>query len=201
MRRSQVLSPVRSIEDRNALVLQHQRLPYYVLYKMWGSRLIRNLTFCDAIQVAYLKLIRAAELWQEDRGVQFISYAYRSVQLGIYSAARRSIKQSDPLVDAVSLSNNNWSDNSLLEDTKEDSLICKEAKQAWKLLPKRSRYIVWRVVVDERTYAQVGDVLRLTKERVRQLLNDALEWMRSYVEGENPHPLKYDPPREKRKVI
>lgn len=189
---------VRNLDARNLLVMKYERLPYYVAGRMWKSKLIRNLGYDDAVQIGYIKLIRAAELWEEGRGVEFMTYAYRSIQLGIYCAALRSIKPSDPMTNHKSLEE--WG-GVLADAVKEDPIVCREVKEAWKKLPKRSRYVVWRVVVDRVSYQEVAGVIHTTKERVRQLLNDALKWMASYVNGEKPERLHYLKSHNRPKIV
>ena len=69
----------RSLQERNALVLQWSGLPDRVYKNHCGDSLLEKLGREDAIQSGFLGLIRAAELWDEVRGVQFQTYAYRCI--------------------------------------------------------------------------------------------------------------------------
>lgn len=184
---------LRSISERNALVEQYQRLPYHVLNKIKNNPFIKRLDSNDAIQIGFLRLLRAAELWDGTRKVKFISYAYHSIQRGLFEAARRTCKPTDPLTNAKYLPEKDWGRycDLLPIITCPDTLVPQEAYEAWCKLPRRSRYIVWHVVVDEETYSQVAEKLFITKERVRQLLNDALDWLAKVLDGKQVKPLAY----------
>lgn len=72
--------PVRTRQERDILALQWIHLPKRVLRHLLSVRpAVRQLDFDDAIQVARLGLLRAAELWDSSRGVQFVSYAWRVI--------------------------------------------------------------------------------------------------------------------------
>jgi len=186
-------APLRSISERNALVVQYQRLPYHIVHKLKNNPLIKRLDVDDATQIGFLRLLRAAELWDSTRQVKFISYAYHSIQRGLFEAARRLYKPNDPLTNAKYLPEKDWGRycDLLPTVTCPDTLVPQEAYAAWQLLPRRSKYIVWRVVVEKETYTQVAEKLFITKERVRQLLRDALDWLAKVVDGQKVAPLQY----------
>jgi RNA polymerase sigma factor (sigma-70 family) len=91
--------PVRSLEERNVLVLQWQGLVKRVCKDLARKmpRLRMRLGCEDAEQIGFLGLIRAAELWKDEammaaeggKPVAFKTYAYRAVQTHIYRAVHQ----------------------------------------------------------------------------------------------------------------
>jgi RNA polymerase sigma factor (sigma-70 family) len=80
MANPRVKSPsLRSIEERNKLILANQALPYYIVKKLSGLDMIKAYGEEDAAQVGFLGLIRAAEVWDENREAKFVTYAYYAV--------------------------------------------------------------------------------------------------------------------------
>lgn len=83
----------RSVAERDALVVQWQYLPRFVVGKMDDMLIIRKLSVEDAVSVGYLALIRAAEMWDETfrtakgRPVLFKTYAVTSIKRRILHAA------------------------------------------------------------------------------------------------------------------
>lgn len=154
----------------------------------------------DVVQIGYLRLLRAAELWDDSRGTKFITYAYRAIQSGIYAAAKHHYER-DFLIRAKSIPQEDWGrfTNYLPTIEDADTLVPQDAKEAWLRLPKRSRYIVWQTIVEGKPYAKVAKPLRITKERVRQLLCDALKWLADAIDGKKPELLYYDKPNTRKK--
>jgi RNA polymerase sigma factor (sigma-70 family) len=70
---------LRSIEERNKLILENKALPYHIVKKLSGLEMIKAYGEEDAAQVGFLGLIRAAEVWDENREAKFLTYAYYAV--------------------------------------------------------------------------------------------------------------------------
>jgi RNA polymerase sigma factor (sigma-70 family) len=83
------LQPLRGVEERNALVVQWTGLPSAVARKTF--RYFLDLE--EANNAGMLGLIRAAEVWDEKRGVLFKTYAWDWI--------RRSIQDADQLAAPV----------------------------------------------------------------------------------------------------
>lgn len=64
-----------SEEERNALALQWGGLPRFVLRKWFGHIKPQTPEFEDMEQEGHIALLRAAELWDETRGIEFKTYA------------------------------------------------------------------------------------------------------------------------------
>ncbi len=76
--------PLRSTEERNALVVQYRNLVHHVVRRLYGARCAPEL-YEDAVQYGLLALMRAAELWDprrhsRGRPVTFLTYAFRSIR-------------------------------------------------------------------------------------------------------------------------
>src|SRR4051794_17429346 len=84
----QRLTPVRCDEERNRLVEQWSGLVPFVLRRFRGDdRLRRYGDECRS--AAHLALLRAAELWREDGGAKFNSYAVQAIYRLVCRAAAR----------------------------------------------------------------------------------------------------------------
>lgn len=66
--------PVRSVEERNALVIQHQGLVWHVWHRLRRRTRVRRLGEEDAVAAGQIGLIRAAERWRPDLA-KFSTYA------------------------------------------------------------------------------------------------------------------------------
>lgn len=84
-----VAEPLRSVEERNALVLQWSGLPLFVYRRLAHLKVVRRLDYEDAVSAGTLGLIRAAELWDESRGIQFDTYAFWAVRRSILTEANK----------------------------------------------------------------------------------------------------------------
>lgn len=85
---------LRSIEERNKLVMENLDLPRRVIISRITivSRLFRNLGFEDAIQVGLQALIRAAELYDENKQKMkkgFGIYAARAIRRAIITEMKK----------------------------------------------------------------------------------------------------------------
>jgi DNA-directed RNA polymerase specialized sigma subunit len=69
---------VRSIAERDALILANQGLIGCIIRQLWRVPRIREMGWDDAFAEGEIILIRAAELWEEGR-VKFSTYAGRAL--------------------------------------------------------------------------------------------------------------------------
>jgi RNA polymerase sigma factor (sigma-70 family) len=81
---------LRSRKARNKLVEQWQFLPGHVWTKSKDNPSLSRLGRDDAVQAGMLGLIRAAEIWDETKGVKFVTYAYRAVLDRMLKASRQN---------------------------------------------------------------------------------------------------------------
>jgi RNA polymerase nonessential primary-like sigma factor len=77
----------RSIAERNALVEQWIGLASFVARRISVSRLTPD----EMLRAGEDGLLRAAELWDETRGVRFNTYAYRCIHHAIWKANRMAL--------------------------------------------------------------------------------------------------------------
>jgi RNA polymerase sigma factor (sigma-70 family) len=77
---------VRSQEERDALVLQYSGLPWHVVRRYAHTRPVQRLGLDDALQVAFLGLLRAAEIWQAEREADFLTYAFQACKSHLWRA-------------------------------------------------------------------------------------------------------------------
>lgn len=77
----------RSVEERNALVVANRGLVSVVLRKLHPDQLARLGGWDDAFQIGLLGLIRAAELYDETRGIEFTTYAVHGIARHVYNDA------------------------------------------------------------------------------------------------------------------
>jgi RNA polymerase sigma factor (sigma-70 family) len=71
------LPSLRNVEDRNILALENRRLVGYIVKSM--GHLFREEERDDALQVGFIALMRAAELFDEKKHVKFSTYACRTI--------------------------------------------------------------------------------------------------------------------------
>jgi len=101
-------SPVRSIEDRNALVLANRAIALEVAKRYFGIGLLLGFDPDDVTQDAYLGLIYAAQDWNPHRKVKgkkkaapFDAYARFKLRNSICDGLRRGERTEDSLPDWV----------------------------------------------------------------------------------------------------
>lgn len=82
--------PRRSLEERNALVEKYYYLPRYVWKRMQYRADVKRLGPDDGESAGWEGLIRAAHDFDESRGLQFTTYAYRWVLQSLLRAAKNN---------------------------------------------------------------------------------------------------------------
>jgi RNA polymerase sigma factor (sigma-70 family) len=83
---------LRGTAERNALVEQWKYLPAAVAKAVLRWSQSSRQDYEDATQAAFLGLIRAAELFDETRGLKFCTYAWHHCRASIQAEARRQAK-------------------------------------------------------------------------------------------------------------
>ncbi len=181
---------VRSLANRDALIEQYMRLPHYVVNRLWKyNPVVRRFGYDNAVQTGMVRLIRAAELWEDDRHVQFMSYAYRAISSGICEEADKLCRSNNCLSHTVSLpvADTAGKEASFLPPVSDKSVLeSREALELWELLPERMKTIVWLTIVEGEGYREVGARYGISKERVRQIKFAALKWLKRKMDGECP---------------
>lgn len=195
------LQPLRGIEERNALAEKNLRLVHSVANKFKASvwyALTLNPDYDDLVAAGYLGLLRACELFDESKGFTFATYAYRWIWQQMQSAMQTE--------SVIRISTSVFDTRRFLHDvpglkvftgvTDSDGVeaIAREAapdaapalepdendliRQLLRTLDKRSRRIFRLRYWHGLTLGEIGREVRITKERVRQLLEQGVRKMR-----------------------
>lgn len=178
--------PVRSREERDELVLKNSKLACFManrLYKRFSF--VRRMGLEDVVQIGYLKLIRAAELWDGKR-CRFSTYACRAIQTGIYGEALRKERKASFISNTV---DDDFQELDVPDREASDPLLCQEVYRVWEKLPEKYRYIVWEKLIEKRTFLQLAEKLKISRETVRKKYLQAKVWMRRTMDGEKPQDL------------
>lgn len=187
---------LRSIEERNALVERNRWLVIWVAHKM--ERNARGQPSSDDdIQAGMLGLIRAAELWDPARGT-FSTYAVPVIRRAIY-------RHQETRSGAIALPSN-WTrlpegdyrreraerargasalgDTPLVDEGADpaaglDQISDREMlREALAVLPVRHREILLGYYVLGKTLGEIASGLEVSRERVRQLRDEAVHNLR-----------------------
>lgn len=78
---------LRTLEERNALVVQFIHLPAHVYLKLMNRSSVFRLGRQEAINYGNVALVHAADHWDPSKGTAFISYAYTCILKEIVARA------------------------------------------------------------------------------------------------------------------
>jgi RNA polymerase sigma factor (sigma-70 family) len=157
----------------------------------------------DAVQAGFLGLLRAAELWDEQRNVSFTTYAFQSIKTEILKEAMRGGVIVIPLWVFVRESGKPYRSircRSLPEGEDEgpwweplsrqdriDTEDYEAVLTALENLPSRERDVVTRCVLGGESLRAVGRDLGLTGERIRQIRERGLGRLRRTLRACSPN--------------
>ncbi|RPI34063.1 MAG: sigma-70 family RNA polymerase sigma factor [Chloroflexota bacterium] len=162
----------------NLLLLRHEGLVHLVVQRQWLCTLPYDL----AVQEGRRGLWRAILGYDPDRGSQFSTYAYKAIMKYVWAAVkaeRRRLRREVPLASLVVYWYQTGDDPAWLRDQHEirQSLLALVHR-----LPRRLRRILVAYYGLEGhepdSLRAIGKQLGLSGERVRQLRNEALVWLR-----------------------
>jgi RNA polymerase sigma factor (sigma-70 family) len=157
-----------------AALARHKGLIHAYIQRHGGG----HLTYEEALQAGRIGLWRAILGYDTSRGTTFATYAWVAISRTIWiAAAERSAQRTY------------WPEVSVMEwdweevDERLDHALASEAlyRLVSGLPEPLHRVVIWRYGLGGRpvrTLAQVGADLGLTAERVRQLQQEALAWLR-----------------------
>lgn len=165
-------------DSLNLLLLRHERLVHWVAQRQW----LCTLPYEEAVQEGRYGLWRAILGYQAGWGRKLSSYAYPAIMRQIWAAVKaekRRLRREVPLGSLVTY----W------YKTGEDAARqreWREIKQSLLALVNRLPQRLQRIVIanyglegqEAQTLQAIGDELGLSRERVRQLRNEALMWLR-----------------------
>jgi RNA polymerase sigma factor (sigma-70 family) len=153
---------------------QHDGLVHAFIRRQGGG----DIPYDDALQAGRIGLWRALKGYDPEWGTTFSTYAWVAIMRHIHRAAK---ELNGGLGDWPGEVPTSW-EEVLPEDRMEQVLILEELTELVGRLPGRLRWIVVARygLGDEppRTLRDVGAELGLTGERIRQLQQDALAWLR-----------------------
>lgn len=180
---------MKSIEERNRLVEENMRLVPFMIRKMYPYCADWN-RFEDLYSEGYLALVKAATLYDPERGEKFSSYACKA----IFRRANRQKMQTEYVVhvpvykaeeigkderweeyQALSLDARNEEVKTILSSLSDErvdvegealSMICLE--EAMKKLRPRQRLIVEERMLGK-TFEEIADQMGVTRSRVQQI--------------------------------
>jgi RNA polymerase sigma factor (sigma-70 family) len=165
-------------ESLNELIQRHEGLVQLVVQRQW----LLTLPYEDALQAGRRGLWRAILGYDPGRGTTFATYAYRAIMKYVWAAVkgeRRRLRREVPVGVLVVYCYRTGADPAWLRDQQE---IGESLLRLVKRLPKRLRFVI--VVYyglggkAPQSLQAIGNQLGLSRERVRQLRNEALVWLR-----------------------
>ncbi|HZT80909.1 MAG TPA: sigma-70 family RNA polymerase sigma factor [Gemmataceae bacterium] len=177
---SSALAPsLRTVEERNALVEQWAGLVPFVLYRSLrghqGVMLYRH----ECRSAAHLALLRAAELWREDEGTKFSTYAVVAIRHAVRrEVARQARLRAREVPFLLEFDNGDVMERSCGQPrlTEPDGLD--DLPRALAGLPPRQRAVIEMRYglrgTDPLTLEQAGALLGCCRERVRSVESQAL---------------------------
>jgi len=165
-------------ESLNLLLLRHEGLVHLVVQRQW----LCTLPYNQAVQEGRWGLWRAILGFDPERKNRFSTYAYIAIMRYVWAAVkaeRRRLRREVPLGSLVVYWYQTGDDPAEQRERRE---ISQSLHALVKRLPRRLRRIIVTYYGMEGEEPQslraIGKQLGLTGERVRQLRNEALVWLR-----------------------
>lgn len=165
-------------ESLNLLLLRHEGLVHLVVQRQW----LCTLPYDQAIQAGRQGLWRAILGFDLERKSRFSTYAYIAIMKYVWAAVkaeRRRKRREAPLGVLAVYWYQTGVDPAWLRDRQE---IGESLRALVKRLPRRLRRIIAAYYglegQEPQSLRSIGEQLGLTGERVRQLRNEALMWLR-----------------------
>jgi RNA polymerase sigma factor (sigma-70 family) len=162
----------------NELMQRHERLVHFVVQRQW----LFTLPYEEAVQAGRRGLWRAILGYDPGRGSAFATYAYVAIMKYVWAAVKseqQRLRREVPLASLVVYFYQPAADPAGLRDQQE---IRRSLRALVKRLPKRLRLVIRAYYglqgASPQTLQAIGDQLGLTRERVRQLRDEALVWLR-----------------------
>jgi RNA polymerase sigma factor (sigma-70 family) len=160
---------VREVEQ--ALV-EHERLVHWVVHQQW----LGELSYSAAGQAGRLALWRAIQGYDPQRGVAFSSYAVPAIRRAVW----RAVAKAQPLVREQL-----WAQPPQAtvepETVVTSRLVAAGVRSLVAQLPERLRMVIVAhyglAEAPPQTFAAIGQVLGVTRQRAHQLHAEALLWL------------------------
>ena len=197
MKKSRESPALRSIEERNKLVEQWKYLPSYVVHKkMKYNPIILNIGKEDAVQIGFVALIRAADLWDDKAGVAFNTYAMTSIMnwivreglnSGLISVPTYLLKEAHQnhhfkkYVNIVKTAKYSTNEEHVDYRYSKD-IITRDNVEFVKVvlgkLNERRRTILYKYFFQGKSFRRIGEEVGLTKQRVEVIICRSIELLR-----------------------
>ena len=165
-------------ESLKEVMQQHERLVQLVVQRQW----LLTLPYEEALQAGRWGLWRAIMGYDPEQGTTFGTYAYKSIMRQVWAAVkmeRRRKRREVPIGVLVVIYFQAGTDPAWLREQQE---IRENLLGLVKRLPQRLRRVItacYGLNGKERQSLQtIGEELGICAERVRQLRNEALVWLR-----------------------
>lgn len=165
-------------ESLNELIQRHEGLVHLVVQRQW----LLTLPYEDALQAGRRGLWRAILGYDPGRGTTFATYAYTAIMKYVWAAVKseqRRLRREIPAGVLGVYSDQVGPDPAWLRDQQE---IGASLLGLVKGLPQRLRLVILAYYglggKAPHSLQAIGNQLGLTRERVRQLRNEALVWLR-----------------------
>jgi RNA polymerase sigma factor (sigma-70 family) len=162
----------------NELMQRHERLVHFVVQRQW----LLTLPYEEAVQAGRHGLWRAIMGYDPGRGRTFATYAYVAIMKYVWAAVKseqQRLRREVPLASLMVYFYQPAADPAGLRDQQE---IRRSLRALVKRLPRRLGFVIrcyYGLQGQERqTLQAIGEQLGLTRERVRQLREEALVWLR-----------------------
>jgi RNA polymerase sigma factor (sigma-70 family) len=165
-------------ESLNEVMEQHEGLVRWVVQRQW----LLTLSYEDALQAGRQGLWHAILRYDPGRGASFVTYACKVIMIEVWVAVkceRRRLGREIPLPILVLYYYQSGPNPAQLSEQQE---VSQELLALVDRLPERSARIITAYYglrgQEAQTLQAIGNQLGLTKERIRQLRNAALVWLR-----------------------
>lgn len=158
------------------LMRKHDGLVYAVLRRQWGGQA----EYEETVQAGRIGLWQAILHYDERRGVQFSSYAWIAIRNQIWGEVKRAWQEGKGLEarrkeEGLSRMVKEWEGEELRQGIREELSH----------LPERRRQVIEKAYGlkggEGSSLAEIGREWGISRERVRQLRNDALVMLRQPV--------------------
>ena len=195
----------RSLEERNQLIYEHRRIPFFVVRKMGGWLKVFRVRKEDALQVCRLGLIHAATFYEEQSEAKFSTYAIAccrgclkgyclqenliripaslaSERTRKFAAqARRVVFLGDCDTGVIDERPRGWADIPSATNPPRDFLALETLEKAFRHLDPRIAELIRMRYWQKATLEDCGRAFGITKERVRQLIARGLRKLGQYI--------------------
>jgi RNA polymerase sigma factor (sigma-70 family) len=162
----------------NELMQQHERLVHFVVQRQW----LLTLPYEEAVQAGRRGLWRAILGYDAGRGSAFSTYAYPAIMKYIWAAVKseqQRLRREMPLASLVVYFTRSGENPAGMREQQEiaESVLALVERLPWRLgFVIRAYYGLQGK--EPQTLQAIGEQLGLTRERVRQLREEALVWLR-----------------------